>query len=92
MPASIEHTRRPMPIYVQFELTDEQIEAIAAVVAKKVGPQTSGRPLSMTEAAKELNVSRETIRLAVHAGKMKRVPNISAIRIPAAEVERMKRP
>jgi excisionase family DNA binding protein len=80
-----------MPISITLTLTDEQIAQIAAAVRQMNGPQATGRPMSMSEAAKELNVSRETIRLAVHAGKMKRVPGISAIRIPAAEVERMKR-
>jgi len=80
-----------MPLTIPLTLTDEQIEQIAAVVAKKVGAPAIGRPFSLTEAAKELGVSRETVRLAVHAGKVKRVPNISAIRIPASEVEKMKR-
>ena len=80
-----------MPITIQLTLTDEQIEEIAAAVANKVGTPVSGRPFSLGEAAKELGISRETIRLAVHAGKVKRVPNISAIRIPASEIENMKK-
>jgi hypothetical protein len=75
---------------VTLTLTDAQLDELAQRVAAKMAPPVSGRPLSLKEAARELGVSTETIRLAVHAGKVKRVPNITAIRIPAAEIQRMK--
>lgn len=75
---------------ITLTLTDAQLDELAARIAAKMAPPVSGRPLSLSEAARELGVSRETIRLAVHAGRVKRVPNITAIRIPAAEIQRMK--
>jgi DNA-binding GntR family transcriptional regulator len=78
------------PMTLTLTLTPEQLDQLAERVAAKMAPPVSGRPLSLNEAARELGVSRETIRLAVHAGKVKRVPNITAIRIPAAEIQRMK--
>ena len=75
---------------ITITLTDAQLDELAERVAAKMAPPVSGRPMSLSEAARELGVSRETIRLAVHAGKVKRVPGITAIRIPAAEIQRMK--
>lgn len=75
-----------------FQLTDDQLDAIAERVAAKMAKPVSGRPLSISQAARELGVSRETVRLAVHAGKVKRVAGISAIRIPASEIERLTNP
>ena len=75
---------------VTLTLTPAQLDELAERVAAKMAPPVSGRPMSLSEAARELGVSRETIRLAVHAGKVKRVPNIPVIRIPAAEIQRMK--
>jgi len=75
---------------VTLTLTDDQLDAIASRVAAKMAAPVSSRPLSLAEAARELGVSREHLRLQVHAGKIQRVPKISAIRIPFAEIQRMK--
>ena len=77
---------------ITLMLTADQFDQLAERVAAKMAKPVSGRPLSLSEAAKELGVSRETIRLAVHAGKVKRVPGISAIRIPASEITRLLTP
>jgi Helix-turn-helix domain len=77
-----------MTITLQF--TDDQLDAIAERVAKKMKAPVSGRPMSLADAAREVGVSRDTLSRAVHAGKVKRVPGITAIRIPASEIQRLK--
>jgi excisionase family DNA binding protein len=78
---------------MKLEITDfpdELIQQLAEKLGVRAGSPARTTPYSMGEAAKALGVSRETIRLAVHAGKVRRVPGISAIRIPAVDIERMK--
>ena len=75
---------------VTLTLTDDQLDELAERVAAKMAKPVSSRPLSLSDAARELGVSREHLRLQVHAGKIKRVPGINAIRIPFSEIQKLK--
>lgn len=68
-------------------MDDDAIEALAARLGVRQSRRTS--PWTLAEAARELGVSRETLRLRIHAGEIARVPNIGALRIPAREMERL---
>ncbi len=46
--------------------------------------------LKVTEAAKELGFSRQTILAWINAGKLKAVKGIKEYRIPEEEIERIK--
>jgi len=74
-----------------LHLTDDQVDAIAARVAARMAeaPQRTRRPFTLREAAAEIGVSYETLRLRVRAGTVRRVPGIGKVLIPADEVARL---
>lgn len=72
---------------VTIHLTDEQVEAIAAMVAQKLRP--GKLPLSTKEAGQRLGVSRDTVKRRVQAGIYPRVKGLSQIRIPAAFIDQL---
>ena len=79
-------------------LTDDQIDAIAEIVAEIVADKlskTGGRPLTVKEAAAKLGLCSRTVRRRVEAGDIARVPLIGArarVLIPAAEIARLTNP
>lgn len=77
---------------LEFELSEEQLDAIAERVAARAVSGTVlevERPWTADELARETRQHPATIRRAVHAGRIRRVPGTARILIPAAEVRRI---
>lgn len=72
---------------MKLELEEQDIERIAERVARKIlGAQQAGprKPYTITEAAALAGVTAKTLRKAVAAGKIPRVPGTERHLIPAA--------
>ena len=79
---------------VTLTLTDDQIDAIASRVAAKLA-KTSGRPLTVPQAAAKLGLCSDTIRRRVDAGQIARVPMVGCgarVLIPESEITRLLNP
>lgn len=75
---------------LEIELTDDQVTAIASAVAEKLGSRPKrSEPYPLKDAAEALGWGVNTLRRRVNAGQVKRVPHITKIMIPAAEIERL---
>ena len=84
---------------VALELTDAQLEEIAAKVANQLlaadrierptAAVTRRTPYTVPEAAELLGVSRDTVYRMVAAKRLGRVPGSAVVRIPAGEMERV---
>lgn len=72
-----------------FELSNEQIQEIADVVAAKLKGLTATKTYTVSQAAKVLGVSNETIRRRIRAGLIETVPNMGVVRITAATMARI---
>jgi excisionase family DNA binding protein len=75
-------------------LTDDQLDAIAQRVASKLS-KTSGRPLTVPQAAAKLGLCSRTVRRRVEAGDIARVPLCGAgsrVLIPESEIARLTNP
>lgn len=74
-----------------LQLTPEQIDALADVVARKLGvsAEKSKDALTVGEAAKRLGVSKLTIYRRTKSGLIPTIPNLGVTRIPAAAIDRL---
>ena len=77
-----------MPLSLQIELTDEQLDAIADRVAKRMGKAPSGNPLTVSQFAKAVNRSWPYIKNRVDAGIILKLNQPGPTMIPHAELER----
>ena len=79
-----------MPITVNLTLTlaDEQLDAIADRVAKRMGKAPSGNPLTVSQFAKAVNRSWPYIKNRVDAGIILKLDQPGPTMIPHAELER----
>lgn len=76
---------------LQIELTPDQLDTLAEVVAAKLGqaaPRTKDA-LTVAEAARRLGVGRNTVYRHVEAGTIPKVPNLGVVRIPASYFDRV---
>ena len=71
------------------DFPDELIQQLADKLGARLKQPERTKPYSLTEAAATLGIAKESIRLAVHAGEIPRVPGISVIRIPASVIHGM---
>jgi len=79
-----------MSTVLEVRLPQDQLKEIAAmVIAGLEGGKANRKPRTVAQAAKELNVSARTVYMRIQAGTIRRVPDIGAIRVPAAEIERL---
>lgn len=73
---------------ITLTLTDDQIDALATVVAERMRGTTTPSPrphfYTVPEVAKALRISTKTVRRRIDAGIIPRVPAVAAVRIPAA--------
>ena len=76
-----------MTIHLTLELTDEQLDAIAELAARKLGKVTEN-PLTISEFAVAVKESRSTINNKVRAGIIQKSKNPGVTRIPHSELER----
>jgi excisionase family DNA binding protein len=77
---------------ITIELTPDQLDAIAAAVAERIGQGRgpSKGAYTATEVAKLLGLSAETIRRRIRAGQIKTMPlRGGVVRISATEIERL---
>lgn len=76
---------------LQVELSDEQLVQIANLVAVKIraGQATT---YSKKEAAAVLGVSVKTIHRRIEAAIIPTIPNLGAVRIPAAFIDQLVNP
>ncbi len=84
----------PEPMNLTLTLTDDQLDAIAERVASKLS-KTSGRPLTVPQAAAKLGLCSRTVRRRVEAGDIARVPLCGAgsrVLIPESEIARLTNP
>jgi len=70
-----------------IELTDEQIQRIADVVADRLGRPQGSEILTVAEASKIAKVSTETVRRWVRAQRLPSVSGTRSIRIPRRSLE-----
>jgi excisionase family DNA binding protein len=72
-----------------FDLTPDQLDALASLVAAKLGSALANQKatLSSAEAAQRAGVSPQTIRRRVEAGQIPRVPGLHNLRIPTAALD-----
>lgn len=80
-----------MPLEILLTLSDETLRQLAAMVAKINSPEKEHAPLTKKEAAAALKVSVKTIERRIDAGVITTVPDIGAVRIPLAEIERLQK-
>jgi excisionase family DNA binding protein len=74
-----------------IELTQEQVDEIAAAIAGKLGKRdsSSAKTLTIRQAAARLNVAQDTVRRRVKAGIIPKVPCLGVVRIPAYAIDRL---
>lgn len=73
---------------LQVILAPEQLEQLADMIAERVSPQKR-KPFTLPEAAQAIDLSRQTIRNLIEAGKLAKVPGTGRrVLIPRIEVER----
>lgn len=80
-----------MNITLQVVLTEDSLRQLAAMVAEINAPEREQAPLTKKEAAAALKVSVKTIERRIAAGVITTVPDIGAVRIPLAEIERLQK-
>lgn len=78
---------------IEMELTEAQVEQIVSAVALRVAqsasaPETKRGFYTVREAAREMQVSEDTIYRMVEAGRMPRVPGMRSIRIPRSAIDK----
>lgn len=73
---------------VELRLPDDQLRALAALIAQSVGGSTGRATYTVAQAAQKTGQSEKTIRRHIEAGRIARVPNIHRTLIPAAALER----
>lgn len=76
----------------ELELTEAQFEQLVSAVAQRVNaavaaPSASRGFYTVREAAREMQVSEDTIYRMVEAGRLPRVPGMRSIRIPKCAVD-----
>lgn len=76
---------------LQVILAPEQLAELADLIAAKLGETrySKNAPLSINDAAKRLNVSRETIRLRIQAGMIRTIDGLTPRRIAQEEIDRI---
>lgn len=76
---------------ITLQLTSDQLDALADVVARKlVGSAGESKDaLTVGEAAHRLGVSKLTIYRRTKAGLIPTIPNLGVTRIPAAAIDRL---
>jgi excisionase family DNA binding protein len=72
---------------IELRLPDEQIQALAALIARNVGGARA-EPYTVAEAAHRTGQSEKTIRRHIDAGRLSRIPHIHKTLIPASALER----
>ena len=78
---------------IRFEITldDAQLSQLAELVAEKMAARVPARALTPAEfAAATGTVSAATVRRAIKAGTLRRVPNVSKVLIPHSELEKFR--
>ena len=80
-----------MSLTVPIVFTEEQLDAIAAKVASRLGdaPAARAKPYTVKEAAAAIGCGKSDLYERVKAGLVARVPVVGTILIPAAEVRRI---
>lgn len=73
---------------LSIELTAEQVDQIAELVAQKVRGST-GEILTLAQAARKARVSPATLRRWVKAGRLPKVPGSRVIRITSDHLDRV---
>jgi len=73
-----------------IELTPEQLQQLAAEVAKLTTRPALDQPLTVHEFAEATRLSVNTVYRRVEAGEIRRVKGLAKVLIPAAELERFK--
>jgi len=79
---------------LSLTLTADQLDQLAERVAAKLN-RTSGKPLTVPQAAAKLGIGASTIRRRVESGDIARVPKSATgerVLIPQAEIERLLNP
>lgn len=71
---------------ITLQLAPSDLDAIAAEVAKRNKPQSA---LTVAEVAQTLGISTSTARNRIKAGVIKAIPNIGAMRVARAEMDRV---
>jgi excisionase family DNA binding protein len=80
-------------VTLTLELTPDQLDALADIVARKLGvsAEKSEDALTVGEAAKRLKVSKLTIYRRTKSGLIPTIPNLGVIRIPATAIDQLTR-
>ncbi len=73
---------------VELRLPEDQLRALASLIAQSVGGSTGRSTYTVAEAAQKTRQSEKTIRRHIEAGRIVRVPHIHRTLIPAAALER----
>ena len=74
---------------VTFELTEEQVDGIAAMVAEKLANRKPTTVCTVAQAAAQLGVHSETIRNRVKAGLLPKVAMSGVCRIPQWAIDNL---
>ena len=69
-----------------LELDQDQIKTLARLVKAEMESTQFQRPLTVSEFQEATGLSRSQLYREVHAGRIRRVPNISKILIPCKEL------
>lgn len=75
------------PLTVELRLPDEQLHALAALIARSVS-STRSKPYTVAEAAQQTGQSEKTIRRHIEAGRLACIPDIHKTLIPPAALDR----
>ena len=73
---------------VELRLPDDQLKALATLIAQSVGGSTSRATYTVAQAAQKTGQSEKTIRRHIEAGRLARIPHIHKTLIPATALER----
>jgi len=74
---------------VIYQFTGEQLEDLALKIARGVMEEMKPKSMKLTEAARHLGVSRDSLERRVKAKLVAQLPNIGPIRIPMREINRL---
>lgn len=72
-----------------IELTPKQLDELAEIVAGKLATSQNVEALTLTQAAKRLGVSKDTVNRRVKAGVLPVIEGIGAIRISSSHIDRL---
>lgn len=76
------------PLVVELRLPEDQLMALASLIAQTVGGAAGRATYTVAEAAQRTGQSEKTIRRHIEAGRLARIPNIHKTLIPSAALER----